>query len=234
MLSGIALFFLILSLKSNTPKVKPGQMPTEDSEAELISATGAVFVGKSDGTEWHQVSVGAHLMEGDLVRTDKSGDASVRYSDGSTVSIQARTIFTVRNTGDGSMEISVPSKEVDAPSTVSGQEPEAYAQTAEKPEKGGRTSILGNPKEASPFIRLDRIIPFGRSLELIGSIEAGSTLAVNNEIVDVSGDGSFKHFTNPFPASVQKVRLVMKVKDLAGRTRIVTTTHDFDPKGWDN
>jgi hypothetical protein len=54
---------------------------------------------------------------------------------------------------------------------------------------------------------------------------------VNSEIVDVAGDGSFKHFTNPFPVSARKVYLVMRVADLAGRTRIVTTTHDFGPQG---
>lgn len=229
-LSAIAFFFTILVLKSHAPKAGPVQTPPKESVAELVSAAGMVFVGKPGSAALYQVTAGARLMEGDLVQTDSSGEASIRYSDGSTVSIQAKTIYIVRNSGEGSMEISVPPKEVNSPSVATMPGREDFAQTATKYEKGPGTAGLSEAKEkeASLFIKLDRIIPFGRSLELIGSVEAGSRLAVNDEIVDVAGDGSFKHFTNPFPASAQKVRLVMKVSDLAGRTRIVTTTHDFD------
>jgi hypothetical protein len=230
-LAGIVLVCLILILKSHAPKAKPAQMPAKESVAELVSATGIVFVGQPGSAGWHQATVGARLTDGDLVQTDNSGEASIRYSDGATVSIQARTIFTVRNAGDGSMEISVPSQEVDSPSIALKEESEAFAQTAAESDKGPGAAVL---KEASLFIRLDRIIPFGRSLELIGRVEAGSRLTVNNETVDVTGDGNFKHFTNPFPVSAQKVRLIMKVADLGGRIRIVTTTHDFSPQGRDN
>jgi hypothetical protein len=235
-LSGIALVSLILVLKSHNTKAKPMMISAKASVAELVSANGMVFVGKPGKSEWHQVTMGASLMEGDLVKTDGSAEASIRYSDGSTVTIQANTIFTVRNAGDGSMEISVPFQETNSRSIASGSEDNAFAQTAAKPGKESETAIpdKAGARDASPFIKLDRIIPFGRSLELIGSVEAGSRLTVNNEGVEVAGDGSFKHFTNPFPTSAQKVRLVMKVTDLAGRNRVVTTTHDFYPQGGDN
>jgi hypothetical protein len=78
-----------------------------------------------------------------------------------------------------------------------------------------------------PFLELQKIIPFGRSLELVGRVEAGSKLVVNNEFIEVTGDGSFKHFTKLFPASSDRVRLVLKATDLAGRTQTLTAYHDF-------
>jgi hypothetical protein len=85
-----------------------------------------------------------------------------------------------------------------------------------------------NPgSESQPFLELRKIIPFGRSLELIGRVDAGSRLAVNNEFVEISGDGSFKHFTKLFPPSSDRVSLVLKATDLAGRTRTLTAYHDF-------
>ncbi len=81
--------------------------------------------------------------------------------------------------------------------------------------------------ETRPFLELGKITPFGRSLEIIGRVEAGSKLVVDNEPVEVAGDGSFKHFTQLFPASIDRVGLVLKATDLAGRTRTLTAYHDF-------
>jgi hypothetical protein len=78
-----------------------------------------------------------------------------------------------------------------------------------------------------PFLELQRIIPFGRSLELIGRVDPGSSLAINDETVEVTGDGSFKHFTKQFPPSAQKASLILKLTDLAGRTRVERAVHDF-------
>jgi hypothetical protein len=232
-LSGIVLVSLAFIFKSHSREAKPVNVPSQQSVAELVSATGMVFVGNPGRNDWHPVSVGARLLEGALVRTDSSGEAAIRYADGVTVSIQASTIFTVQNAGDGGMEISLPPQETAAASAASmaGQEPLALATTQFG--QNFETPVLNDARanQASLFIKLDRIVPFGRSLELIGSVEAGSRLAVNDETVDVAGDGSFKHFTNPFPVSAQKVRLVMRVTDLAGRIRIVSTTHDFNPHG---
>jgi hypothetical protein len=85
-----------------------------------------------------------------------------------------------------------------------------------------------------PFVELDQIIPFGRSLKLIGRMEAGSSLAVNNEVVEVTGDETFKHFTRSFPAPAHRVHCNLKVTDLAGRTRTWMATYDFSPHGWEN
>ena len=82
-----------------------------------------------------------------------------------------------------------------------------------------------------PTIVLERIIPFGRSLEIVGQVEPGTKLVVNGETVDVTGNGSFKHFTNPFPTSAGRIRLVLKATNLAGGSRILSTSYDFNPHG---
>ena len=102
----------------------------------------------------------------------------------------------------------------------------------EAPARGSadRFKEMHRPKARSKeplLLELQRIVPFGRSLELIGRVEPGSSLAINGETVEVTGDGSFKHFTKQFPASTQKASLIMKATDLAGRTRVQRATHDF-------
>lgn len=221
-LVGLSLYF-----KGNDPDATQAEAQTKDREpvAELVSATGLVLAGKSGRMEWNQISIGARLMVGDLIQTDKSGTASIRYSNGNTVSIPEDTILTVQNSENGSMEISAPAMEA--------QNDPVYSNpggNVSVPDMGSTVVAFNRAraKESGPFIRLDRIIPFGRSLELIGRVDAGSRLSVNRELVEISGDGSFKHFTNPFPASVQTVNLLMKVTDLSGRTSVVSATYGFD------
>jgi hypothetical protein len=167
---------------------------------------------------WREIIAGEGLLEGDLVRTDSSGGAVIRYKGGATVSIPRDTVFTVHGRESNQMEISVsPSTESIPPLLLAGER--------------------GNPAVATqnvPFIELDQIIQFGRSLELIGKIEAGSSLTVNDEMVEVAGDGSFKHFTRPFPSWAGTVTLHLKVRDLAGRTHVWTASHNFRPHGMDD
>jgi hypothetical protein len=223
-LSAIALVCLIAYLEWNRSKVgkeKPAAPQAQVSEAELKSATGMVLVRKPGRIEWREVKTGAFLTQGDLIRTDNTGNAVIRYSNGATVSIQAKTVFTVQAAGSNEMEISAP---------PIGAESE---KEASKPGAGARGTALGETAAGGlrPSIELQRLVPFGRSLELIGKVEAGSSLAVNDESVEVDGNGFFKHFTNPFPASAGEVHLVMKVTDLSGRIRTLTATYDFSPHG---
>jgi hypothetical protein len=232
-LSAAALVFLILYRSNSSPDVTRAEAKATGPVAELVSATGMVITGKPGRAEWNQIAVGARLMEGDLIQTDKSGGAGIRYSNGNTVTIQENTVLTVRSVGDGSMEISVPSAENSPPSSGSGQEHTSSPPTAAEDRAAVAAFNKAKAGEPGPFIRLDRIVPFGRSLELVGNVEAGSRLSVNNESVDVTGDGSFKHFTNTFPVSVGKANLVMKVTDLAGRMRVVAAIHDFNSRDGD-
>jgi hypothetical protein len=233
-LSAATLVCLILYRSNSGPDVTRVEAKAKDPVAELVSTTGMVLTGKPGQAEWNQIAAGARLMEGDLIQTDKSGGAVIRYSNGNTITIQANTVLTVRNAGDGSMEISVPSAEKTPPSSGSGREHEFSAPTAVEDRAAVATFNKARAGERGPFIRLDRIVPFGRSLELVGKVEAGSRLSVNDEIVDVTGDGSFKHFTNPFSVSAEKANLVMKVTDLAGRTTVVAAIHDFNSRGGDH
>jgi hypothetical protein len=234
LLSAAALVYLILYRPDSSPDVTRAEAKAKDPVAELVSATGMVLTGKPGRAEWNQIAIGARLMEGDLIQTDKSGGAGIRYSNGNTVTIQENTVLTVRSAGDGSMEISVPAAENIPPSFGSGQEHTFSSLTAAEDRAAVAAFNKARAGEPGPFIRLERIVPFGRSLELVGNVEAGSRLSVNNESVDVTGDGSFKHFTNAFPVSVGKANLVMKVTDLAGRTRVVAAIHDFNSRDGNN
>lgn len=82
-------------------------------------------------------------------------------------------------------------------------------------------------------MKLLRIIRFGRSLELVGSVEAGSRLTLNDDPVEVSGDGSFKHFTKPFPRAIKKINLVLKATNLAGETAKLIAPYNFGDRNRD-
>jgi hypothetical protein len=197
----------------------------QGAEAELVSAKGMVMVCKRGQTEWREVKTGSRLKEGDLVQTNDSGTASIRYSNGITVLVQENTIFTVQDTSEGTMEITAPLQ----PTMMKGRTVQGNPAA-----DGGSKGIMlseATAGEQMPSMELQRIIPFGRSLELIGHVEAGSRLSVNGESVEIAGDGSFKHFTNPFPSSASKANLVMKVTNLAGQTRTLRTAYDFSSSG---
>jgi hypothetical protein len=228
---GIALVGLMscpFLYRSKATKEKPATPQIQAFEAGLVSTVGMVLVCRPGRTEWQEVKTGARLKEGDLIQTDSSGAASIRYPNGTTVFIQENTIFTVQNTSKGTMEISaLPRMAV----------PESRASPDAVNSDSGLEGVIPSKAEAGdllPSIELRRIIPFGRSLELVGYVEAGSKLVVNGEGVEISGDGSFKHFTNPFPATARKVNLIMKVTDLAGKTRTLSTTYDFSSPGGNN
>ena len=204
-LIGFTVFFGLKSFKVKTP------VPAQHVVAELASAGGMVLVQDPGRSEWREVKVGAHLMEGDLVRTDSSGEAGIRYKSGTSVCIPPNTVYTVRGAVSDEIEVSRNPAASLPPLLLAG-------------EKG----TLGAAKDR-PMIELEQIVPFGRSLELIGRVEAGSNLVINNEFVEVTGDGFFKHFTGPFPASATKVQLTLRVTDLAGKTCTWTAYPDFGP-----
>jgi hypothetical protein len=227
----LAAVFLVSHFGSRpvqVPEPKPAIAQVRDSTVELISANGLVMLRKPDWTEWRAVRAGTRLTEGDSIQTDASGNASIMYPDGTTLSIQAKTVFTIQNVKNG--------KEAVGASPVQAASENPTPTPAVKP---GENLLVNGPAaekdgEKLPTIELQRIIPFGKTLELVGQVEAGSRLVVNGEPIDIKGDGSFKHFTNPFPESSGKIRLVLKATNLAGRSRILATSYDFGPHGGGN
>jgi hypothetical protein len=197
-----------------TKKVSAGS-PVQEPVARLVSTSGMILVQTSGNPEWREVKTGAPFNEGDLVRTDDSGDAGIQYKNGTVVSIPRNTIMKVRKVADNLVEISA---------SPDASMPPIFLEA--------ETDISG--KWTGPSVELQQIIQFGKSLELIGRVEAGSSLLINGEIAEVTGEGQFKHFTRPFAASAEIVRLNLKVTDLAGRTRTYRTTHDFRTHGGDN
>ena len=75
-LSAAALVWLILRRTNSCPDVIRVEAKAKDPVAELVSATGMVLTGKPGRAEWNQITVGARLMEGDLIQTDKTGRAA--------------------------------------------------------------------------------------------------------------------------------------------------------------
>lgn len=204
-LSGIGLTCIAVYLKKHDSAERSKQQP--QNAAELVSASGMVLVRSGGRSEWQEVKAGAAFSEGDLIQTEHSGGAVIRYSNGTAVSIPEDTIFTVRNSGGNLIEITLPPQN----------------EIAENPVQSGISEENGSQS----FLQLQRIVAFGRSLELVGRVEPGTNLTVNDDIVEIAGDGTFKHFTARFPASVHKVLLVLKGVDLAGRTRTLTATYTF-------
>ncbi len=72
-------------------------------------------------------------------------------------------------------------------------------------------------------IRIEKIIPFGNSFEVIGMTDPGVSVVINEELADVKGDGSFKHFTRPFREKGEH-NLVVVARDLAGPSKTITET----------
>lgn len=217
-LSAVALIYSIAFLRSYVVKERPSVPKATVFVAELAKTKGTVLVKNPGKPEWREIKTGTKLSEGDLVRTENSGKAEIRYRNGSTISIFEETVFTVRSTGDNRMEISVAPEASKAVPVLVAEENSAEASRS----------------DSKPFVELSQIIPYGRSLELIGRIEPGNRLTINDEKVEVTGDGSFKHFTNSFPGSDNLAQLKMKVTNLAGRTWYWTSTYNFRPLDGDD
>jgi hypothetical protein len=190
-----------------TSESKPTQYGLKVFAAEVVSVDGMVLMGKPNKEVWRQVYKGDKLVEGDLIKTDSSGEARIRYQDASQVLIDFNSLYAVHNSGVIRKEIEPTPQQSGNPSDPSSNESQAGA--------------------SQPSIFLERIVPFGRSLELTGKVEAGTSLDINTEMADVAGDGSFKHFTKPFPNTERNVQVVLKATDLAGRISTLTVNHEF-------
>ena len=52
------------------------------------------------------------------------------------------------------------------------------------------------------FLEITRTILHGRTVEIVGRTEPGSTVIINNEqVFNIAPDGTFRHFTSPLPKS---------------------------------
>lgn len=213
----VAALLAVLYLRwTPTEAASRGDAPPREF-TEIVAASGVVRVLAAGGSDWREAKVGERLVNGDLIRTDARGGARIRYPNGTVASIRAETIFAVQRTGSNEMEIWMTA------SPGPGEQGER-----EGPGAGGRASLdRAGAGGLRPSLRLERIVPFGQSLELVGHVEPGSRLSVNGEKVEVEGDGSFKHFTNPFPRTAETVAIVLEATNLAGRKSTLTAEHSF-------
>ncbi len=240
----VACLFFYISLRHTS--LEPVDAQVEDSFALLVSIDGEVMVRRSSQTGWKSAQAGAQLTRGDWIFTRKSSKTLIEYNNGTKLALQPETFFSVQDISDSGREIDkmpLSARKANlqftpaapeirqmpepapalapAPAPALAPAPESSEEPRELPQ------LTSKAEDERPFFELQQVVPFGRSLELIGNVEPGSRLAINDEAVEVEGDGSFKHFTKQFSASIRVVRLVMKTTDLAGRTRVLTATYDF-------
>jgi hypothetical protein len=212
--------------------------------AEIENVTGKVSVLLRSNTSWEIGNQGMKLFVGDLIQTGNSGFVQLRFLQGDSISLPSDTMFSIRHVEDradkGLQPLSLSPRRVSLAVEKSTPTPTPTPPPRPPPEK----KLLPNPpiKVAEPVrqpvsqakpvalpaptLELDRIVPFGRSLELVGRVDPGNQLLVNSELVRVENDGSFKHFTKPF-ATRGTVQLVLKTTDLVGRVRTITRTADI-------
>ena len=83
-----------------------------------------------------------------------------------------------------------------------------------------------NPSE-SIRLELKEIIVMGNILEVIGKTDPDNFLTINNRVVILSKDGSFKHFTEPF-AGARVATLNIVIKDYSGAVRQIVKKIPLD------
>ena len=191
---------------------------TEAAVGGIVSAQGSVSLRRRNQAYWISARSGMQLCQGDMLQTGETGSITIRYADAVAVSLPPDTVFSVDHSG------STPAPQA-GPIPAARREQAKPLAAAEQPPSMPRASI----PDSEPALELQRIIAFGRTLEVIGRVDPGSSVYINDESVDISGDGSFKHFTRPFPSGRTHVELILRVVDLRGRVRTLNSSYSFGP-----
>jgi hypothetical protein len=194
--------------------------------AEIESAGGDVQVRQRASAVWNAASAPMPLAEGDLVRTGRSGSARIKFSGGEEVTVPAETFFSLRAPARAVVRLAtVAPQAAGKASNPPSPAPAAGGNPADSPppQPAAPENPTPSAARADPALVVEKVVGFGRTLEIFGRIDPGSSLTINGELVPTAGDGSFKHFTKEFP-DAGDVQLVFRVKDLAGRVRTLTRT----------
>jgi hypothetical protein len=213
---------------------KTSEPASGEGVAEIENVTGKVSVRLRSNASWEKGKEGMKLYAGDLIQTGSSGVAQLRFLHGPSISVPSDTMFSIRHVEDKAGKSLPPLSLASRPVSLAAEKPaptpvpEKQKPLPEVPTKVAEPVKQPEPPPKAiplpePTLELDRIVPFGRSLELVGRVDPGNKLLVNSEVVRVESDGSFKHFTKPFATS-GTVQLVLKTTDLAGRVRTLTRT----------
>ena len=63
-------------------------------------------------------------------------------------------------------------------------------------------SVVRQQNEGELLLVVEKYIQHGKVIEVVGRTEPGATLLINNQpVFNVAANGSFKHFTPPFPSA---------------------------------
>ena len=74
------------------------------------------------------------------------------------------------------------------------------------------------------FLEVTGIIQHGRVEEVVGRTEPGSTVIINNQqVFNIAPDGTFRHFTSPFPKSGSN-QITITAQDRKGSTKTIRKT----------
>ena len=71
-------------------------------------------------------------------------------------------------------------------------------------------------------LKLEKIVPIGDILEVIGRTDPDNLVTINGRMVLLEKDGSFKHFTDPIRGTTARLNIV--VKDYSGAEKRITQT----------
>jgi hypothetical protein len=71
------------------------------------------------------------------------------------------------------------------------------------------------------FLEITKTILHGRSVEILGRTEPGSTVVINNEqVFNIASDGTFRHFTSPLPKAGEN-QITITAQDSRGDTNTI-------------
>jgi hypothetical protein len=85
-------------------------------------------------------------------------------------------------------------------------------------------SVIRQENDGELLLEVERFVQHGKVLEIIGRTEPGATVLVNNEpVFNVAPNGSFKHFTQPLPATGPN-RITITAQNSAGKVATLRQT----------
>ena len=197
--------------------------------AGLESIAGEVSVRQHDSAAWKAASASFPLAEGDMVRTGRSGSARIKFTSGETVTVPPETIFSLRPRSGGPVQLATaataPAAKKGAPAPAADAAPAAETSTAPQPTapRPVVATQAPRPAPAEPTLVIGNLAWFGNTLQVVGRIDPGNTLMINDERVETAPDGAFKHLTAPYSPDEGSPRVVvLTTKDLAGRVKTIT------------
>lgn len=89
------------------------------------------------------------------------------------------------------------------------------------PNKFTLINKTGNSRESEVYLSILQVTQISNIFEIIGRTDPGANVVINEEPVPLmSGDGTFKHFTSPFPIKGKNV-ITITAQDRSGNSKTI-------------